>query len=230
MEEEKIEVVKICPESELVKYIQVFLGFANFYQRFIQVFTRIAAPFTLMLKIILGISSSTNVKRSIEANDNGLEDGNKIGNLAENRSKFNRSGMRFVTLKVSVTFTCLRKTFIKELILYHFDQKHHIGIETHVYGFAIGGIISKSTFGYMTHTNPDISTFEISQWRKIAFFLTKMILSESRYETQNKEHLAIIKNFKTKDNKFQGCKHEVLIFTNYDNFCRFMDTKRLSAK
>ena len=50
MEAEKIEVVKKWPEPKLVRDIQVFLGFANFYRRFIQDFSKIAAPLTSMLK------------------------------------------------------------------------------------------------------------------------------------------------------------------------------------
>ena len=50
MEAEKIEVVKEWPEPKSVWDIQVFLGFANFYRRFIQGFSKIAAPLTSMLK------------------------------------------------------------------------------------------------------------------------------------------------------------------------------------
>ena len=50
MEAEKIKVVNDWPEPKLVRDIQVFLGFANFYRRFIQGFSRITAPFTSILK------------------------------------------------------------------------------------------------------------------------------------------------------------------------------------
>ena len=50
MEDEQIEAIKQWPEPHSVRDIQVFLGFANFYRRFIQGFSRIAAPLTLMLK------------------------------------------------------------------------------------------------------------------------------------------------------------------------------------
>ena len=51
IENKKIKIVKQWPEPQLIRDIQVFLGFANFYQRFIQEFSRIAALFILMLKI-----------------------------------------------------------------------------------------------------------------------------------------------------------------------------------
>ena len=50
MKAKKIEIVKEWPKPKLVRDIQVFLGFANFYRQFIQGFNRIAAPLTLMLK------------------------------------------------------------------------------------------------------------------------------------------------------------------------------------
>ena len=50
MEDERIEAVKNWPEPTSVRDIQVFIGFANFYRRFIRGFSRIAAPLTLLLK------------------------------------------------------------------------------------------------------------------------------------------------------------------------------------
>ena len=50
MEDERIEAVKQLPEAQSIQDIQVFLGFANFYRRFIQGFSRIAAPLTWILK------------------------------------------------------------------------------------------------------------------------------------------------------------------------------------
>ena len=50
MEAKKIEVVKDWPEPKSVQDIQVFSRFANFYQQFVQGFSRIAAPLTSMLK------------------------------------------------------------------------------------------------------------------------------------------------------------------------------------
>ena len=50
MEAKRIKVVKNWPEPKSVRDIQVFLGFANFYQRFIQGFSRIVTPLTSILK------------------------------------------------------------------------------------------------------------------------------------------------------------------------------------
>ena len=49
IEDKRIEAVRNWPESKSVRGIQVFFGFANFYQRFIQGFSKIARPLTLIL-------------------------------------------------------------------------------------------------------------------------------------------------------------------------------------
>ena len=59
IEDEKIEAVKQWPEPQLVRDIQVFLGFANFYRPFIQGFSQIAALLTSMLKASRNIESKT---------------------------------------------------------------------------------------------------------------------------------------------------------------------------
>ncbi len=50
MEEERIKVVRDLSEPQSVRDIQVFLGFANFYRRFIKNFSRITAPLTSILQ------------------------------------------------------------------------------------------------------------------------------------------------------------------------------------
>ena len=59
MEDERIEAVKQWPEPQSVRDIQVFLGFANFYQQFIQRFSRIAIPLTSILKTSGSTESKT---------------------------------------------------------------------------------------------------------------------------------------------------------------------------
>ena len=53
MEEKRINIVKAWPKQKSVLDIQMFIGFANSYRHFIQGFSKIAAPLTLMLKTSL---------------------------------------------------------------------------------------------------------------------------------------------------------------------------------
>ncbi len=57
-----------------------------------------------------------------------------------------------------------------------------------------------------------------------------MIPAETHYETHDQELLAIVEAFKTWCHYLKGCKYEVLILTDHNNLCRFMDTKSLSSR
>ena len=56
-----------------------------------------------------------------------------------------------------------------------------------------------------------------------------MIPAETRYETHNTELLVIVEAFKTWRHYLEGCKYEVLVLTNHNNLCCFIDTKSLSS-
>ncbi len=58
MEEEQIKAVRDWPEPQSIYDIQVFLGFANFYQKFIQGFSRLVVPLTSILKTVLATGSA----------------------------------------------------------------------------------------------------------------------------------------------------------------------------
>ena len=68
MEDERIKAVRNWPEPKLVQDIQIFIGFANFYRRFIWDFSRIVAPLTSMLKI----TKSSDLAPRLRANDNEI--------------------------------------------------------------------------------------------------------------------------------------------------------------
>ncbi len=90
MEEKKIEAVKAWPEPQTVRDIQVFLRFANFYKRFIQNFSKIAAPLTLMLQITDNEALSTqaieNEKNQDTLSAAGRTNGGNISGSIKNLS------------------------------------------------------------------------------------------------------------------------------------------------
>ena len=57
-----------------------------------------------------------------------------------------------------------------------------------------------------------------------------MIPAKTRYETHDGKLLAIVEIFKTWRHYLEGCKYKVLVLTNHNNLCRFMDTKNLSSR
>ena len=64
----------------------------------------------------------------------------------------------------------------------------------------------------------------------MAFFSHKMIPAETRYKTHDGKFLTIIKAFKTWRHYLESSRHEVLVLTDHNNLCWFMDTKSLSSK
>ena len=57
-----------------------------------------------------------------------------------------------------------------------------------------------------------------------------MIPVETRYKTHNGKLLAIVEAFKTWRHYLEGCKHKMLVFTNHNNLCCFMNMKSLSSR
>ena len=112
----------------------------------------------------------------------------------------------------------MRQTFNEAPILQHFDPKCHIRIETDVSGYAIGGVLSQ-----LTSDNS-------GRWHPVAFYSRKMIPAETRYKTHDGELLAIVEAFKTWRHYLEDCKHKVLMLTNHNNKCRFINTKSLSSR
>ena len=56
-----------------------------------------------------------------------------------------------------------------------------------------------------------------------------MILAETWYKTHNSEFLVIIEAFKIWRHYLEGYKHKVLVLTNHNNLCRFIQTISLSS-
>ncbi len=57
-----------------------------------------------------------------------------------------------------------------------------------------------------------------------------MIPAKTQYETYNRELLAIVEAFKTWKHYLEGCKHKVLMLTDYNNLQHFINTKNLSSR
>ena len=194
MEDERIEAVRNWPEPKSVRDIQVFIGFANFYRRFIRGFSRIAASLTSMLKTT---GSSDSAQRD---DDNEVVGGGGDRNLSKSKkSKNAKSGIQtcveatgeptFLTPSTRKAFNQLKQTFTKAPILRHFDPECHIRIEIDASGYAIGGVLSQLTSDHLTSDQ--------GQWHPVAYFLRKMISTETRYKTYDIELLAIVEAFKT---------------------------------
>ena len=125
MEDEKIEVVKNWLEPKSVKDIQIFLGFANFYQCFIQGFNKIAGLLTLMLKITkLAKNLSLSIAKDVEVGSIGGNGDCEDETVKKSPSKNSNGVMGYLTPKARLAFTKLRKRFTKAQILRIFDPEY----------------------------------------------------------------------------------------------------------
>ena len=132
-----------------------------------------------------------------------------------------------LTPNAKKAFNYLKLAFIKAPILRHFDLESHIQIKTDVSRYTIGRVLSQLNLNSNASPN-DLNKSDFCQWHLVAYFSRKMIPVETQYKTHNAELLAIVKVFKTWYHYLEGCKHKILILTNYNNFRRFIDTKSLS--
>ena len=134
MEDERIKAVSNWPEPKLVRYIQVFIGFPNFYWRFIRDFNKRVKP---LISILRTIRSSDLPQR--DNNDEVVEAGNNDKNLTKSkRSKNVNSGIQtcikatgksiFLTPDAKEAFNQFKQVFTKALILWYFDPEWHIQI------------------------------------------------------------------------------------------------------
>lgn len=115
MEESRIESVQNWPEPTSVREIQVFIGFANFYRRFIKEFSRIAAPLTTLVK------DPSNAKKK-----------NRLTPLGG-----------ILTPEAREAFNILKDAFLTAPVLVHFDSSKPIRVETDASGWAISAILTQ---------------------------------------------------------------------------------------
>ena len=122
----------------------MFIGFANFYQRFIQGFSKIAAPPTSMLKTSPEPAGTLPVTIVDDSEVIWSSGGNERKSAKSDFTKRVRRAEepRFLTPDARRAFTQLKQAFTKALILWHFDPDCHIRIETNAFGYAIGGVFS----------------------------------------------------------------------------------------
>ena len=115
MEMDRISSIVNWPEPESIREVQMFLGFVNFYRRFIQGFSRIAAPLTEATK-----GSNTKLKKELV---------------------LQRAG--FLSPEAQTAFRVLVRAFTTAPFLQHFDVMLPIRLKTDASGYAISGILSQ---------------------------------------------------------------------------------------
>ena len=145
-------------------------------------------------------------RKAFRADDNeavgvGGRANGTVVNLSKNK-KFRKSTcipniratgkLNFLTLDAKKAFNHLRLAFTKAPILQHFDLESHIRIEIDTLGYAIGGVLSKLNLDSDAPPN-DSKKSDFSQWHPVAYFLRKMISTETQYKTHDANSWPLLK-------------------------------------
>ncbi|TAQ83095.1 hypothetical protein B7494_g8581 [Chlorociboria aeruginascens] len=113
MDQDRVKAIRDWPRPKTYRDIQVFLGFCNFYRRFIFGFSRIARPLHLLLK--------------------GMKKGRKPGPIHSSEW----------TTEQDQAFRQLIDAFTSQPVLRHYDPSKLCRLETDASDFALAGILSQ---------------------------------------------------------------------------------------
>ena len=141
--------------------------------------------------------------------------------LKENKQR--RQSKSFIFKEIArQMFRRLIKTFMKALMLIHFNFKNLIRIEIDTSEFVIAAIL----FQFVTL----VINVKQAQWHSIVFYSKKMIFAEIRYETHDQELLSIVAAFQQWRHYFKNSHHSVTILTNHNNLRYFMKTTAFNRR
>jgi transposase InsO family protein len=119
MEADRVATVQDWPTPTTVREVRVFLGFANYYRRFIKGYSRIANAL-----------NQVTVRRP----------GSATGGQAQRKEE---SVPIELSKEAQDSFVALKAAFSEGPVLRHFDPKKPTRLETDASGYAISGIISQ---------------------------------------------------------------------------------------
>jgi hypothetical protein len=210
MEQTRIETIESWPEPiNCIRDIQVFLGVANFYRRFIEGYSRICLPLH-------------NLVRGKEAHRKRKSKNLRLRSKTPPREKppgFKRDQLKEFTLPQDAreAFQKLKKLFSSAPLLRHFDPKLKIRVEPDASGSAVAAIISQLQE-------------DDSQWHPVAFWSRKMQASEINYDTHDAELLAIVEAFKQWRHYLEGSRYPITVMSDHANLRFFMTTKELNRR
>ena len=121
--------------------------------------------------------------------------------------------------EAGAAFQLLKTVFTTTLILRHYDPELRIIVETDVSGYATAAILSQF-----------ISDGDHIAWHLVVFFSKKMSDIETRYNTHDKELLAIILAFRNQRYYLAYTKYTIIIKTDYNNLKYFLTKRNLNSR
>jgi hypothetical protein len=157
MSPEKVQTIKDWAPPRSVKHVQQFLGFANFYRRFIEGFSKVARPLTELTKKEKHVQNAKNAKNVQNAqnvqnaknaknaqNVQNAKNAKNAQNAQNAKNAKNERNADFVwTEECQQAFDRLKALFIEAPILVHFHPEKPTVVETDASDFALGAVLSQ---------------------------------------------------------------------------------------
>ena len=169
MDPGKVSAVNNWEISKTIHDVQCFLGFAKFYRRFIQGYSRICTPLLNLLKTVAKDTDPSVV----------------LTNSAELvKKKINKAPIEW-TLHCQEVFDELKACFCSAPILKHFDPALETILETDASDYVVSGIL------FQRHPDPAKPDGR-GTLHPVAFMSEKMSPAECNYGIGDKELLVII--------------------------------------
>jgi transposase InsO family protein len=210
MERSRVDTIESWPEPTSVRDVQVFIGFANFYRRFIEGFSRIVTPLTDLTR------KTERHKKGKGKQDPRARQARSVSPPME-RGRGAKDVQPFaMTPEARSAFRRLKEVFTTSPLLRHFDPARKIRIEPDASGFAISAIL--------TQLQDD------GQWHPVAYWSRKMQPAESHYQIYDAEMLAIVSAFKQWRHYLEGSRYPITVLSDHANLRFFMTTKELNGR
>jgi hypothetical protein len=212
MDPERVRTITEWPEPSGFKDIQVFLGFANFYRRFVYNYSGIVRPM---------------VDHMTDAQNPGLDRKGPGPTKGGAKSKKTRKGPTkwykpwSWPEDVRNAFLEIKSKFTEAPLLQHFDPTKPIIVLTDASDFAMAAILLQ----------PQTSELATEgHWKPVAFWSKKFQGPSVRWHTHDKELSAIVESFRQWRHYLEHAPSTIRVLSDHNNLKYFMTTKELSPK
>lgn len=182
MDPSRVEAVSQWPTPTTHRELQVFLGFANFYRRFIEGYAHMSRVLTDKFK--------------------GGKGGKHFGPWTWSTQE-------------DEAFRGLVTAFTTAPILRHYDPTKPLLMTTDASAFAMSAILEQP------HGD---------RWHPIAYWSRKFTAVESRYDTHDRELLAIVSGFRHWRHYVAGSEHATTVRTDHNNLVAWSRIEKLNMR
>ncbi|KAF7771012.1 hypothetical protein Agabi119p4_6986 [Agaricus bisporus var. burnettii] len=200
MEEEKVKAIRDWAVPTTVKQVESFLGFANFYQRFIKNFSTIAQPL----------------------NELKSKNGEKWYWNNEQQQAFEQIKQAIASQPVLALpkdtgqFRVeIKQAIASEPVLALPKDTGQFRVEVDASNYGTGAVLSQEQEG---------------KWHPVTFMSKTLSEAKQNYEIYDKELLAIIKALKLWRHYLLDAKKQFEIWTDHENLKYFREPQKLNAR